>query len=66
MAKDNLVLLHGGSRGHGKTFRMLTHFISQIKSGKKTVMLGGEYVVMSRKGYENLCAKAAMAFKRGK
>ena len=66
MAKDNLVLFTGGGIRYGRSFKRFQHFIACIKKGDKPIMIEKDYVVMSKKMYETLSAKANMAFKKGK
>ena len=66
MAKDNLVLFTGGGIQQGRSFKQFQYFIACIKKGEKPLMIAQDYVVMSKKMYETLSAKANMAFMRGK
>ena len=66
MAKDNLVLFTGGGIQQGRSFKQFQYFIACIKKGDKPIMIEKDYVVMSKKMYETLSAKANMAFMRGK
>jgi len=38
----------------GKSIKQLAQFISQVKLGKNPIIIGTDYIVMSRKSYDKL------------